>query len=258
MIGLQEIIEHKKHKLERAQEVLPLEELEKRAAPVKNRGFKSAISKGGKINLIAEVKKASPSHGVIRHDFDPSGIAKIYKKSGASALSVLTEDKYFQGSIDDLKSVRDAADLPVMRKDFIISEYQVFESAVAGADAILLIATAMDRGMLKALFHEAKSLGMDTVVEVHNERDLEKALGVDADIIGINNRNLATLEVDLQVTRELIPKVPAGKIIISESGIRDPEDIQSLASAGIKAVLIGTAFMESDDIPAEVKRIMSW
>ncbi len=258
MIGLQEIIEHKKHKLERAQEILPLEDLEKRAVPVKNRGFKSAISKGGRINLIAEVKKASPSHGVIRHDFDPSGIAKIYRKSGASALSVLTEDKYFQGSIDDLKSVRDAADLPVMRKDFIISEYQVFESAVAGADAILLIATAMDRGMLKALFHEAKSLGMDTVVEVHNERDLEKALGIDAEIIGINNRNLTTLEVDLQVTRELIPKVPAGKIVISESGIKDPEDILSLADTGIKAVLIGTAFMESVDIPAEIKRIMGW
>ena len=258
MIGLQDIIEHKKHKLERAQESLPLEELEKQAVPVKNRGFKSAISKGGRINLIAEVKKASPSHGLIRHDFDPSAIAKAYKKSGASALSVLTEDKYFQGSIDDLRSVRDAADLPVMRKDFIISEYQVFESAVAGADAILLIATAMDRGMLKALFHEAKSLGMDTVVEVHNERDLEKALGVDAEIIGINNRDLTTLEVDLQVTRELILKVPAGKIVISESGIRDPEDIQSLAGTGIKAVLIGTAFMGSEDISAEVKRVMGW
>jgi indole-3-glycerol phosphate synthase len=116
----------------------------------------------------------------------------------------------------------------------------------------------MDRGMLKALFHEAKSLGMDTVVEVHDERDLEKALGIDAEIIGINNRNLRTLEVDLQVTRELILKVPEGKIVISESGIRDPEDIQALASSGIKAVLIGTAFMESGDISAEVKRVMGW
>jgi indole-3-glycerol phosphate synthase len=258
MISLQDIIEHKRHKLERAQEALPLNEIERQAAPVKNRGFKSAISKSGKINLIAEVKKASPSHGIIRHDFDPSGIAKIYKKSGAAALSVLTEDKYFQGSIDDLKSARDAVNLPVMRKDFIISEYQVFESAIAGADAILLIAAAMDRGMLKALFHEAKSLGMDTVVEVHDERDLEKALGVDADIIGVNNRNLATLEVDLQITRDLTIKIPDGKIVVSESGIREPEDMQSLAETGIKAVLIGTAFMESDDISVEVKRIMGW
>jgi indole-3-glycerol phosphate synthase len=232
--------------------------LEKLAVPIKNRGFKSAISKGNRINLIAEVKKASPSHGVIRRDFDPAGIAKIYKNSGASAISVLTEDKYFQGSIENLRAVREAVNLPVMRKDFIISEYQIFESAVAGADAILLIATAIDRGMLKALFHEAKSLGMDTVIEVHDERDLEKALGIDAEIIGINNRNLNTLEVDLQVTRELMPKVPPGKIVISESGIREPEDIQALAPSGIRAVLIGTAFMESDDISAEVKRVMGW
>lgn len=258
MITLQEIIEHKKHRLERAEEVLPLDELEKQAKPVKNRGFKSAISRKNKINLIAEVKKASPSHGVIRHDFDPAGIAKIYKNAGAAALSVVTEDKFFQGSMDNLREVRDAVSLPVMRKDFIISEYQIYESAAAGADAILLIATAIDRGMLKALFHEAKSLGMDTVVEVHDERDLEKALGIDAEIIGINNRNLRTLEVDLQVTRELILKVPEGKIVISESGIRDPEDIRALASSGIKAVLIGTAFMESEDIPAEVKRVMGW
>jgi len=258
MITLEDIIEHKKHKLEKAERDLPLAEIERMAAPVKNRGFKSAISKGNKINLIAELKKASPSHGVIRHDYDPEAIARIYKKSGAAALSVLTEDKYFQGSLDHLKEVRRAVDLPIMRKDFIISEYQIFESAVAGADAVLLIAAALDRGMLKALFHEAKSLGMDTVIEVHDQRDLDKALGVDAEIIGINNRNLKTLEVDIGTTRELTEKVPAGKIMISESGLREPEEVQSLASAGIRAVLIGTAFMEADDIGAEVKRVMAW
>lgn len=258
MITLEDIIEHKKHKLEKAQRDLPLSEIERMASPVKNRGFKSAISRGNRINLIAELKKASPSHGVIRHDYDPAAIARIYKKSGAAALSVLTEDKYFQGSLDHLREVRLAVDLPVMRKDFIVSEYQIFESAAAGADAVLLIAAALERGMLKALSHEAKSLGMDTVVEVHDQRDLDKALGVDAEIIGINNRNLKTLEVDIGTTRELAAKIPAGKILVSESGLREPEDVGSLVPAGIKAVLIGTAFMEADDIGAEVKRVMAW
>lgn len=258
MIGLEEILEHKRHKLERAMEALPLEELEKQTAPVKNRGFKAAISKGDRINLIAEIKKASPSHGVIRHDFNPVEIAKIYKNSGAAALSVLTEDKYFQGSLDNLKAARAAVDLPLLRKDFIILEYQVFESALSGADAILLIAAALERGMLKALLREARSLGMDTIIEVHDERDLDKALGIDADIIGINNRNLKTLEVDLNTTRELMPKIPADKIVIAESGVREPEDVRSLASSGVKAVLIGTAFMEADDIASEVKRVMGW
>lgn len=258
MITLEDIIEHKKHKLEKSEQSLSLAEIEKMAAPVKNRGFKTAISKGDKINLIAELKKASPSHGVIRHDYDPEAVARIYKKSGAAALSVLTEDKYFQGSLDHLKAARRAVDLPVLRKDFVISEYQIYESAVAGADAVLLIAAALDRGMLKALFREAKSLGMDAIIEVHDQRDLDKALGVDAEIIGINNRNLKTLEVDLGITRELAAKIPAGKVVISESGVREPEDVASLASAGIRAVLIGTVFMEADDIGAEVKRIMAW
>ena len=258
MINLDEIIEHKKHKLEKAQEALSLDEMEKMAVPVKNRGFKAAISRGGKINLIAELKKASPSHGVIRHDYDPEAIARIYKKSGAAALSVLTEDKYFQGSMDHIRTVRQAVDLPVLRKDFIISEYQIYESAVAGTDAVLLMATTLERGMLKALLHEAKSLGIDALVEVHDQRDLDKAVGAGAEIIGINNRNLKTLEIDLDITRELIEKIPAGKIIVSESGIREPEDVQSLASLGVKAVLVGTVFMESDDIGSEVKRVMGW
>jgi len=258
MITLEEIIEHKRHRLEKSEQNLPLSEIEKMATPVKNRGFKAAISKAGKVNLIAELKKASPSHGVIRHDYDPEAIARIYKKNGAAALSVLTEDKYFQGNLDHLKIVRQAVDLPILRKDFIISEYQIYESALAGADAILLITGLLDRGMLKALYHESKSLGMDVVIEVHDQRELDKALGIDADIIGINSRNLKTLEIDLNIVNELKDKIPAGKIIVSESGIREPEDVQSLASAGVKAVLIGTVFMEADDIGTEVKRVMAW
>ncbi len=258
MITLDDIIEHKKHKLERLQEAVSLSELEKKALPVKNRGFKAAISRGNRMNLIAEIKKASPSHGILRYDFDPVSIASVYKASGASAISVLTEDKYFQGSLEILSNVRDAVKIPVMRKDFIISEYQIYESAVAGADAVLLIATALDRGMLKALLHEASSLGMDSMVEVHDERDLDKAVGAGAEIIGINNRNLKTMEVDLTATAELMPKVPEGKITVSESGIREPEDIKSLSQYGVKAVLIGTAFMEADDIASEIKRVMDW
>ncbi len=258
MITLEEIIEHKKHKLERAQENLPLHEIEKMAAPVKSRNFKGAISKGTGVNLIAELKKASPSHGAIRENYNPEEIAKIYKKSGAAALSVLTEDKYFQGSIEHLKKAKEAADLSVLRKDFIISDYQIYESAIAGYDAILLIAAALDKGLLRGLYNEAKSLGMDVVVEVHNERELEKALMTGAEIIGINNRNLRTLEVDINTTIELFPKIPPEKIVVSESGIREREDVKMLSDIGVKAVLVGTVFMEADDICSEVKRIMGW
>ncbi len=257
MISLEDIVEHKKHKLERAQEELSRKEMEKLASPVKNRGFKNAISKGN-INLIAELKKASPSHGVIRHNYDPEGIARIYKNNMAAALSVLTEDKYFQGSMDHLKAVRRSVDLPILRKDFIISEYQVNESAAAGTDAILLIAALMDKGALKGLYHMAKALGIDVLMEVHDERELDKALGTGAEIIGINNRNLKTFEVDLNTTIELLPKIPPEKIVVSESGIRGPEDVKMLSDAGIKALLIGAVFMEADDIGAEVKRVMGW
>lgn len=257
MISLEDIVEHKKHRLERAQEEVSLREMEKMAAPVKNRGFKAAISKG-KVSLIAELKKASPSHGVIRHDYVPGEIAKIYKNNKASALSVLTEDKYFQGSMDHLKAVRQAVDLPVLRKDFIISEYQVYESAVAGADAILLIANLLDKGMLKGLYHEARALGIDVLIEVHDERELDKALGTGAEIIGINNRNLRTLEVDINTTFELFPNVPPGKIVVSESGIRDYEDVKRISEAGVKALLIGAVFMEADDMGAAVRKVMGW
>jgi indole-3-glycerol phosphate synthase len=257
MISIEDIVEHKKHNIERAQEELSLREMEKIAAPVKNRGFKKAISKG-KINLIAELKKASPSHGVIRHDYYPERIARIYKDNNAAALSVLTEDKYFQGSIDHLKAVRQAVDLPILRKDFIISEYQIYESAIAGTDAILLIAALLDKGVLRGLYNEAKALGIDVLLEVHDERELDKALGTGAEIIGINNRSLKTLEVDVNTTVELLPKIPPETIIVSESGIRDYDDVKMLSDAGIKAFLIGAVFMEADDIGAEVRRVMGW
>lgn len=256
MIYIDEIIEHKRHILERAEGDLPMVEMEKRVSPVKNRGFKAAISKKGKMNLIAELKKASPSHGIIRHNYNPEEIAMAYEKSGAAALSVLTEDKYFKGDREHLKTARRSTTLPVLRKDFIISEYQIYESAIAECDAILLIAGILDKGILKGLYHEAKALGMDVLVEVHDERELDKAFSSGAEIIGINNRNLKTLEVDLDTTLKLMANAPQDKIIVSESGIRENEQIKRLSAAGVEAVLIGAVFMEADDIAAEVKRVM--
>lgn len=255
---LEEILEHKRRQVEQAESRLPKDELEKKITVTKRRDFKGAISKGNKINLIAELKKASPSQGVLRHEYEPKEIAKIYEENGAAAISVLTEEKYFQGNLIHLNIVRDAVGLPVLRKDFIISEYQVYESALANADAILLIASILDKGMLRGLYNEAKSLGMDVLVEVHDERDLDKALGTAAEIIGINNRNLTTFEVDLDTTLELAPKIPQDKIIVSESGFSDYEDVKRVGERGVKAVLIGEAFMAAGDIATEMKKVMGW
>lgn len=255
---LDEILEHKRHQIEQAENRLPIDEIEKIVTVTKRRGFKGAISKGNKINLIAELKKASPSQGVLRHEYDPKEIAQIYEANGAAAISVLTDDKYFQGNLIHLNVVRDTVGLPVLRKDFIISEYQVYESALANADAVLLIACILEKGILRGLYNLAKDLGMDALVEVHDERDLEKALGTAAEIIGINNRNLMTFEVDLNTTLELAPKIPQEKIIVSESGISEFDDVKRVSERGVKAVLIGEAFMTADNIASEMKRIMGW
>ncbi len=255
---LEEILEHKRRQVEQAESLLPKDEIEKIVTVTKRRGFKDAISKGNKINLIGELKKASPSQGVLRHEYEPREIAQIYETNGAAAISVLTDEKYFQGNLIHLNVVRDAVGLPVLRKDFIISEYQVYESALANADAILLIACILEKGILRGLYNLAKELGMYVLVEVHDERDLEKALGTVAEIIGINNRNLMTFEVDLNTTLELAPKIPQEKIIVSESGISEYDDVKRVTERGIKAVLIGEAFMMADDIAIEMKRIMGW
>ncbi|KPK42600.1 MAG: hypothetical protein AMJ78_01960 [Omnitrophica WOR_2 bacterium SM23_29] len=255
---LEEILEHKRRQVEKAEERLPKDEIEKIVAVTKRKDFKGAISKAKDINLIAELKKASPSHGVLRHEYDPKEIAKIYAENGAAAISVLTEEKYFQGNLIHLNIAREAGGLPVLRKDFIISEYQVYESALANADAILLIARILEKGVLRGLYNLAKELEMDVLVEVHDQRDLDKALGTNAEIIGINNRDFATFEVDLNTTLELTPKIPQDKIIVSESGIKDFEDVKRIKERGVKAVLVGEAFMQSDDIAAEIKRIMGW
>ncbi len=228
------------------------------------RGFKAAVA-GGKseirnpkseIRLIAEVKKASPSKGLIRPDFDPVTIARRYEESGASAISVLTDEKYFQGKLGYLTQIREAVGLPLLRKDFIIDRIQVYESRAAGADAILLIVAALSLGDLHTLLDLTRNLGMDALVEVHTESELGTALSVGADIIGINNRNLQTFETTIETTLELAAKVPPDKVLVSESGINTRADVERLMAAGVDAILVGESLMREPDPGTKVKELL--
>jgi indole-3-glycerol phosphate synthase len=208
------------------------------------RGFGSAIRRGdGKMALIAEVKKASPSAGVIVESFDPILVAKNYARAGVDAISVLTDEKFFQGRLDYLEKIRDAVPQPLLRKDFILDPLQIMEAAVAGADAILLIVAALDQDALNFLLETAALYQLDVLVEVHTLEELERALETPAQIIGINNRDLATFEVDLSVTERLCEEVPREIVLVSESGIRTAEDLARIKACGVDAVLIGEALM---------------
>jgi indole-3-glycerol phosphate synthase len=218
--------------------------------------FEKAIAKPGRLNLIAEIKKASPSKGVIRERFDLLAIAKTYAEHGADAISVLTEDKYFLGKPAYVKSVSGTCRVPVLTKDFIIDEGQLYEARYNGASAVLLIVAILNDAQLKALHQKAGELDLDCLVEVHDEKELQRALAADARIIGINNRDLKTFAVDLKVTERLIPKVPKGKIIVAESGIATHADTLRLKKAGANAVLIGEAFMAAEDIGLQIEKIM--
>ena len=198
--------------------------------------------------IIAEVKKASPSKGVIREDFDPLMIAKEYEKAGANAISVLTEPHFFQGDIEYLTMLRRYVSTLLLRKDFIIDEYQIVEAVVYGADFILLIAKALSKKELKRLLEYAWHLGLDALVEIHDKEDLTKAIFAGADIIGINHRNLETFEMDMKLSQKLIPMIPNGKIIVAESGLNDKETLIELNKIGVDAFLIGEYFMRQDDI----------
>ena len=201
----------------------------------------------GKPAVIAEIKKASPSKGVLRADFIPADIAQSYAEHGAACLSVLTDQQFFQGQIDYLKQARASCGLPVLRKDFIIDAYQVYESRVMGADCILLIAACLDDTQMKAFEALARSLDMAVLVEVHDEAELDRALQLKTPLIGINNRNLKTFEVSLETTLGLLAKVPADRLLITESGITTPADVQRMREAKINAFLVGEAFMRADD-----------
>jgi indole-3-glycerol phosphate synthase len=251
------IIERKKERLALARSRAPLAEVKARAMDAEAaRDFAGAIRRqGGPIRLIAEVKRASPSRGLIRADFDPAAIARIYERR-AAAVSVLTEEDFFQGSLSYIALVRAATGRPVLRKDFIIDEYQLYESRAAGADAVLLIAAALGRAQAAEYVRLSADLGMAALFEVHNGGELESALGAGASIIGVNNRDLTTLKVEIETTFRLKAGIPAGKAVVSESGISRREDVLRLEAAGVDAVLIGTAFMEAGDIGRKVDELM--
>ena len=219
------------------------------------RDFSSAIlRRDGRVpRIIAEVKKASPSKGVIREDFDPAAIARGYEAAGAAALSVLTDQNFFQGHISHLTDCRAATSLPTLRKDFIVDECQIEQARAAGADAVLLIAALLDTDALRSFREKAESLGMAALVEAHDERELESALTSGARIVGINNRDLRTFEVNFETTFRLAPRIPPGRIIVSESGIRSNDHLRRLADAGVDAALIGETLLMAPD-PAQKLR----
>ncbi len=256
---LLKIIKHKKEELEHRKSRTPFVELRDRARDSEPpRGFKTAIKRGPDepIRLIAEIKRASPSKGMIREDFNLPEIVSVYDGKDVKAISVLTDERFFSGRLDYLSTVRGMTGKPLLRKDFIIDEYQVFESRACGADAMLLIVAALDGSQLSDLLGLSNELGLATLVEVHSYNDLEIALRCNAEIIGINNRDLKTLGVDLKTTFELIKEIPEEKIIVSESGINSRKDIEAIESAGADAILVGTSIMQADDIGGRIDELM--
>lgn len=265
---LDEIVKKKEKELREKMSKVSLEsliEVLKRCRPELFRGgahegdegpFKAAVSRPGRINLIAEIKGRSPSQGVIRESFDPREIASIYETNGAAALSILTDEEFFGGSLERLEEVRRVVSLPLLRKDFIIDEYQIYEAALFHADAILLIVRILKQDQLREYLRLAASLGMDALVEVHSEEELERALEGGAAIVGINNRDLTTFKVSLETTLRMAPRVPAGRVVVSESGISSVEDVKRVARAGVNAILVGSALMKAKDPAMKMRELL--
>ena len=238
----------------------PLAEMERRARDLEPpRDFTGALCSAvaeGRIGLIAEIKKASPSGGLIRDPFDPAGLARAYEAAGAACLSVLTDTPNFQGSPADLVVARGACSLPVLRKDFMIDPYQVFEARAMGADCILLIMAALSDAQARELEEAARSLDMAVLAEVHDRRELDRALGLHTRLIGINNRNLRTLHTDLATAEELAPLVPADRIPVAESGLRNPEDVHRMAAVGARCILVGEHLLRQPDVTAAARAMV--
>lgn len=252
---IEELVQAARAGAERRRAALPLEELQPRLADrPEQRPFGEALTRPG-LSVIAEFKRRSPSAGEIRAGATPEEFARAYEEGGAAALSVLTDAMHFGGSLDDLRKARRACALPVLQKDFIVDRYQLYEAAVAGADAVLLIVAALEPEALALLYEEARGLDLDVIVEVHKEEELETALTVDAEVLGVNNRNLDNFGVDVGTTFELITDVPAGKTVVSESGIADRATLEELERVGVDAVLIGEALMRADDPAAKVREL---
>jgi indole-3-glycerol phosphate synthase len=258
---LKKILARKREEIAERSAIVSAEELLVRAGSASApRGFAAAMAAkiaAGESAVIAEIKKASPSKGVIREDFDPASIAASYAAGGAACLSVLTDVDFFQGADEYLQAARAACDLPVIRKDFIIDKYQIYEARAMSADCILLIVSALSEDQLQQLHDEAQSLGMDVLIEVHDKAELEIALKLDNPMVGINNRNLHSFEVSLENTYQLLAQIPAGKIVITESGIHQRDDVAAMRDRNVNAFLVGEAFMRSDEPGQRLREMFS-
>lgn len=253
---LDRIVEAKRREIDAARKVASDVVLELRAgrnAP--SRDFTSALRANQEISVIAEVKKASPSAGIIRSDFDPVAIARIYESHGARAISVLTDADFFQGSLASLSAVHEAVACPVLRKDFILDRYQLLEARAAGADAVLLIAECLPEESLVTLHRQAVGLGLHTLIEFHDPRELTRVIDTGAPVIGINNRDLRTFKTRVELTLELLPRIPADRIVVSESGIATNAELVRLGAAGAKAVLVGESLLRAPDIGAALDQL---
>jgi indole-3-glycerol phosphate synthase len=256
---LEEIVAKKRQEIDASRARRPDSELEKAAAalpPV--RDFTGALRRPDELRVIAEVKKASPSAGVIRADFDPVAIAEVYFRQGSDCISVLTDEPFFQGKLDHLFAIRAAVPSPLLRKDFILDRYQLLEARVAGADAVLLIAEILPGDKLRELYDAAVALKLHVLIEAHDAEQLARAVATGTPLIGINNRDLRTFATKLETTLELAPRVPADRLIVSESGIRTGLDVARLRSAGVKAILVGEQLLRSKDIGVEIARLRGW
>ncbi len=254
---LEKIVATKREEVERAKAAVPEAELRARldgAPPV--RDFLAPLARPGAVRLIAEVKKASPSKGVIREDFDPVAIARIYQAHGASCISVLTDEPYFQGRLEYLRQIRQTVELPLLRKDFIIDPYQVVEARLAGADGVLLIAECLDDVSLRRLYGAIVDLGMTPLVELYEPDNRLRVVDAGAELIGINNRNLRTFEVDLAHTLRLRQLIPHDRVVVGESGIRTRDDVLALEAAGVQAMLVGETLMGRPDIGQGVDELL--
>jgi indole-3-glycerol phosphate synthase len=253
---LDRIVEATRHDLAERRRAVPQAQLEQElAGRGDDRPFAEALARPG-LSLIAEHKRRSPSAGTLRDGLSVTEVVEAYERGGAAAISILTERHHFGGSLEDLREARAASGLPILRKDFVVDSYQLYESAAAGADAVLLIVAVLAPDDLDRLHREARSLDLDVLVEVHSEEELETALEVDAEVIGINNRDLADFSVDVDRTFELLSDVPAGKIVVSESGFQAREQLEDLDRVGVDAVLVGESLMRAEDIEAACRGLV--